>query len=179
MKFAIVNTNTLGYRQTHLTPKKMNKMNALELFSLLPTCIVNKITSNLSIKKCLWCNITKSCKYATENYCSECEMRLDIYFYGSKALGWGGWARPQPNTWIQQKEFVDKHIGFIIHHRYHIQEGNDVFYHYTDEPLKTTEIGIEILSHSLCFSYIKIVKVNKKSIHFKMFSFNTDKNTTK
>lgn len=179
MKFAIVNTKTLGYRQTHLSPKKMNKMNALELFSLLPTCVKYKITSNLSMKKCLCCWVTKSCNYANEQYCSECDMMLDIRLYGSKVLPWGGWANPMPNNWIQQKEFVDKHIGFMFHHRYRIQEDNEVFNHYTDEPLKPTEIGKEIISHSYYISYIKIVKVLKKTIHYKLYSFDTDKNTTK
>ena len=133
MKFAIVNTKTLGYRQTQLSPKKMNKMNALELFSLLPTCIVKKITSNLSITCChYYCKVTKICATDCDNKCSQCKLMYTICLKEANAPV----ATLQDSwTWQQQKKYMKKKIGFMKHHRYVTHDGNLPGLAYSNVPI--------------------------------------------
>jgi len=193
MKFAIVNTKTLGYRQTKLSPKKMNKMNALELFSLLPSCIINKITSNLSIGCCNYCKVTEICATDGDNRCSECKLMHTICLCeAEKPKKFHGY---YPWTWQQQKKYMEKKIGFMKHHRYVTHDGNYPGLAYSNVPIvpvdptqKTTltggdgtkyEICMKYTHHTICYSYIKIVKVLKTTIHYKMNTFYASKYTPK
>ena len=174
MKFVVVNNASLGYRQTHLSPKKMNNLDAVDLFSLLPVDIKLKIIDNheecREIEMECWnCN---ACKFKIPNgilkeinkgfgpppVCPACCLKYKIMgeFCGAD----DDYAR---ENWRNMKEEMNEGVGgFIIKHRY-----NSSFcdkYYYTQSPLINP--GDYHTNHKIIVIYLNIIKVNKKSIKY-------------
>ncbi len=175
MKFVVLNNASLGYRQTHLSPKKMNKLNAIDLFGLLPDDIKLKIIEHHEDCREIECECWSchSCKFKIPNWafkqisnsfgpppvCPVCCMKYKIM--GEFCSADDDYAR---ENWRNMKEEMNEGVGgFIIKHRYDSFCDVDKYY-YTQSPLRNPRTYHT--NHKIIVIYLNIIKVNKKTIKY-------------
>ena len=182
MKFVVLSNASLGYRQTHLSPKKMNKKTPLLLFSLLPADIKIKIVKQheeLMREVETECPYCKACKFNVPNYllkktqhygympysCLPCSKKFEIMreFCNSRSdEGRGSWRN-------MKAALNESGGGFIIKHRYCMPYGRggrgEHDYYYSQSPLNINNCNT-YKNHKVVIIYINFIKVNRKTIKY-------------